>query len=169
MSLLEVSHDDIAGSRETKCKLKADITTERRSATESANRAFEPDLRHAKDGAHDAKAEGGHGGNSRRQLVPVEVVFWTISRHAALVDDMLGECDAFVDGEPVGDEQHEVLQDIFKMIIARDGNSYVDECANECPDEPRNASRCASEELEGQRDRIDIRAVVCNDGKGEDD
>ena len=32
-----------------------------------------------------------------------------ISRHAALVDDVLGERDAFVDGEPVGDDEHEVL------------------------------------------------------------
>ena len=55
------------------------------------------------------------------------------------------------------------------MVIAGDGNSYVDKCANECPDESRNASRCASEELEGERDRVDVWAVVCNDGKGEDD
>lgn len=54
------------------------------------------------------------------------------------------------------------------MVIARDGNSHVDECANECPDESRNASRCASEELEGERDGVDVRAVVCNDREGED-
>ena len=32
-----------------------------------------------------------------------------ISREAALVEDVLGQGDAFVDGEPVGDEKHEVL------------------------------------------------------------
>jgi len=54
------------------------------------------------------------------------------------------------------------------MVIARDSNSYVDECTNESPDESRNARRCTSEELEGERDRVNVRAVVCNDGKCED-
>ena len=55
------------------------------------------------------------------------------------------------------------------MVVARDGNSYVDERTNECPYESRNASRYAGEELQGERDRVDVRAVVCNNGKGEDD
>ena len=88
-----------AERRKRKRQLEADVAPVRRVADPLAHGPDEPDLRHAHDGAEDAEAKGHDGCQARRQEARVvpdgDVVF------AALEDEVLGQGDAFVDGEPV--------------------------------------------------------------------
>ena len=92
-----------------------------------------------------------------------------IAREAALEDDVLGQGDALVNSKPVADQQHEILQDRLEVAVAWDSDRAVNDRADEGPDETGNALGDARKELQGQRDGVDIRAVVGNDGEGEDD
>lgn len=66
-----------------------------------ANGPDEPNLGHAHDGAEDAEAEGEDGGDAGREEVRDRVDGHVVARHAALEDEVFGQGDAFVDGEPV--------------------------------------------------------------------
>lgn len=81
---------------------------------------------------------------------------------------MLGESNALVDGEPVSDEVHEVLEDFFEMRVAGDGNRDVHACCDGRPDEAGDALGAAAHDLHGEGDGVDVGTVVCNDGEGED-
>lgn len=61
----------------------------------------EPHLGHAHDGAEDAEAEGGHGGEAGGEEVRGGVDGGVVAGGAALEEEVFGEGDAFVDGEPV--------------------------------------------------------------------
>lgn len=82
---------------------------------------------------------------------------------------MLGEGDTLVDGEPVGNDQHEVLKDGLEVVVSWDGDCDVDAGADEGPDEARDALGPAGEELEGEGDGVDVGAVVGDNGEGKDD
>lgn len=60
-----------------------------------------PHLRHPHDGAKDAEAEGDDGGDAGREEVRGGVVGGVVAGDAAFEEEVLGEGDAFVDGEPV--------------------------------------------------------------------
>ena len=55
------------------------------------------------------------------------------------------------------------------MTITWNSNGAVDESSNKSPHEAGNALRDASKKLEGERDRVDVGAIVGDDGKSEDD
>ncbi len=74
-----------------------------------------------------------------------------------------------INRQPVGDEQHEVLKNRFEVAVTWDGNGAVDDSANESPHEAGNALRHAGKQLKRERDGVDIRAIVGNNGKGEHD
>lgn len=97
--LLKIPQPAITDKRKRERELEADIPPVARQADFLADGADEPDLRHAHDGAEDAEAEGEHGGAAGGQelarVVDGDVVL------ALLEDEVLGEGDAFVDGEPV--------------------------------------------------------------------
>ena len=159
----------IRDGRKGKTKLKANITTKWRLARMYRDGAHPPGLGHARYHACDATAESGHCGNARRQLLWVVVVLWNISTKTALEHEVVGQRDAFVDGKPVSDKVHEVLQHRFEVIVAWNGNGDVNPGCNACPDETRDARCPASQDLDGERDGVDVRAVVGDDSEGEDD
>lgn len=185
MLLLEISQTSIRDERKCKCEFEPDITTEL-STAEFSYWPSKPHLSHTKNSTHDAETEGNNGCNSRRKLASVHVDRGVIAREAALEEDVLWDGDAFIDGEPlsnelvdilvesedsnlpVSDQQHEVLENRLKVPVARNGNSAVNESSDESPDEARNSLRDLGEELEGERDRVDVGAVVCNNGESED-
>ena len=85
--------------RKRKRQLEPNVAPVLRVPDRLAHRADEPNLRHAHDGAEDAEAKGQDGGDAGREEAGVvpdgDVVF------AAFEDEVLGQGDAFVDGEPV--------------------------------------------------------------------
>ena len=65
---LQIPERRISDRTERKREGKTDIASVPRGADAGADRADEPDLGHAHDGAEDAEAEGGDGGEARGQL-----------------------------------------------------------------------------------------------------
>lgn len=139
MLLLEVSQRRVRNGREAESKLKSHIATVRCTAAQLSNWPHEPDLCHAENSAHDTEQESSDGGNSGWELVLVEVVLWLVAGEATAVEDVLGEGDAFVDGEPISNDQHEVFQDRLEVGIAWDGDGDVDTCSDKGPDESWDA------------------------------
>lgn len=82
---------------------------------------------------------------------------------------MVGDADALVDGEPVGDDEHEVLEPGLEAVVAGDADGDVDAGAGEDPDPAGHAGGVAGEDLQGEGDGVDVGAVVGDDGEGEDD
>lgn len=62
---------------------------------------------------------------------------------AAAEEEVLRQGDPLVDGEPVADEEHEVLEPVLEVVVARNGDGHVDASAQERPHEARH-SLCAS-------------------------
>ena len=104
----------------------------------SPNRPHKPYLRHAHDSPKDTEAKSDGGCDARGEAMRGGVVGDVVAMDAAFEEEVFGECDAFVDGEPVAlehvrrleekgkgvggntyDNQHEILQDRLKMTIAR--------------------------------------------------
>lgn len=55
------------------------------------------------------------------------------------------------------------------MSVSWDGNRAVDERSDEGPHKARYSLRDTGEELEGERDGVDVWAVIGDDGESEDD
>ena len=87
-----------------------------------------------------------------------------VTTEALLEEKVVRQRDALVDGEPVADEVHEVLEDFFEVRVARDRDGDVDDGGDESQYEPRHPARPASEDLDGQADGVDVGAVVGDDG-----
>lgn len=102
LRLLQRSEPAVTDEGKRKCKRKPDIAAICGGADPLPNRADEPDLRHAHDGAEYAEKEGGNRGDAGGQEVWRGVNGWIVTRDAALENEVFGEGDAFVDGEPVG-------------------------------------------------------------------
>ncbi len=168
VALLDRPHDDVRGGGEAKGKLETNITTKVGTA-QLADGTGEPDLSHAENGTHDAETESDDGGDARRQGAGVRVGLRAVALESAAEDEVLGQGDALVDGEPVTDDQHEVLQPGLEVVVAGDGDGDVGAGAEEHPDEAGHALGLVGEHLEGQRHGVDVRAVVGDDGEGEHD
>lgn len=128
-----------------------------------------PLLRHTGNHARNAAAERRHSSNSRRQLFRGVVVFRAVATHTALEDEVVAESNALVDGEPVADEVHEVVQDLLEVRVAWDSDGDVDAGSDCCPDEARDFGGFAGEDLRSETDGVDVWAVVGDDREGEDD
>jgi hypothetical protein len=92
--LLKVSQYTERSRRERKCQFEADVTTILRT-TKLPNWSSEPNLSHAENSTHDTKAEGYEGCDSWGKLRSVHVDAWVIAGHATLIEDVLGEGDAY--------------------------------------------------------------------------
>lgn len=123
------------------------------------NGPHKPHLTHAQHHARDTDTETEHGGHARRQLVGDVVVLGDVAAHAALEDEVVGQADALVDGEPVADEEHEVLEHGLEVRVARDGDGDVDADADAGPEEARDALGPAREDLDGEGDGVDVGGV----------
>lgn len=147
--LLHRPKREVAKRRERERELEADVPAER-GAAELADRARVPRLGHTEDGAHDADAEGADGGETGGQAGGLAVGLGGVAREGvAAEDEVLGEGDALVDGEPVADDQHEVLQRGLEVVVARDRYGEVHAGADEGPHEPGYAARLLGQELKG--------------------
>lgn len=128
-----------------------------------------PSLTHTSDHAGNTEAEGNRRCDTVGKLLALIIVLRGVPAETTLEDEVIGDANAGVDGQPVGDEVHKVLQDELEVRIAGDGNGERDTRGEESPDETRNTLGPATEHLEGQGDGVDVGAVVGDDGEGEDD
>jgi hypothetical protein len=99
--LLDRPETAVRDKGKTERQLKPNITAVRRVSDELANRPNEPNLRHAQDCTHNAEAESKHCGDAGGELGGLFVDLGDVAGVTALEDEVLGERDAFVDGEPV--------------------------------------------------------------------
>lgn len=65
------------------------------------NGANKPDLAHSSDHTGNSAAESKDGGKAGRKLGGLIVMGCDVSVHCALVDEMVAESNALIDGEPV--------------------------------------------------------------------
>lgn len=168
MLLLEVSHRNKRESGESKCKLESNIPTVRRTA-KLADWASEPNLGHSKHGTHDTEGKSYDGSDPNGKLVFVHIDSRIISSKTALEEEMFGKRDTLIDSEPVSDQQHEIFKNRLEVSVSRDGDGAVNNGPDEGPHEARYALRDTGEELEGERDGIDVWAVVGDDRESEND
>ena len=133
------------------------------------NRPHEPHLRKAHDSAENAKAERTDGGESGGQFGWLVVRRDVVAAEAPLEEEVVGEGNGLVDGEPVRDQQHEVLEHVLEVRVARDGDGAVDDRGEERPDEARDRRRPAAEHLQAESHAVDVRAVVRDDAERGDD
>lgn len=168
MLLLKVSQRDISDSRKSKRQLKADISSIRRTA-QFSYWTDKPNLCHSKHSSHNSEEESSDSCDSRWEEFGVHINRRIIASEASLEDDVFGDRDSLVDGKPVCNQQHEVLEHVLELSVAWDGDGAVDEGPDECPHETGNALGFLGEELEGEAHGVDVRAVVGDDGEGEDD
>lgn len=131
--------------------------------------SHEPGLAHSRNHASDTEAESANRCKARRELFRRVPVFRIVSAEATLEDEVVGQRDALVDGEPIADEVHEVLEDGFKVTVPWDGNGDVYSSCNCSPNVSRHTLGVSRKDLDGQSDGVDVGAVVGNDGQGEDD
>jgi len=165
---LNLSQDEVADSGKGKRQLKTNIST-KGSTSVLGNWSSEPYLGHSSNHTGDTEAEGSDGSDSGWKGLGVCVVFWVVRVHGLAEDKVLSERDAFVDGEPVSDEIHEVLEDALEVRVSWDGDGDVDTGCDSDPDEARDLLGPSSENLEGEGDAVDVWDVVADDGEGEDD
>lgn len=128
-----------------------------------------PTLRHPRHHARDAETESRNRRQSRWEFFRRIVVLGVVAAKAALEEEVVAGGDALVDGEPVADEVHEIVQDLLEVRVSGDGDADVDAGGDEGPDEARDARGFAGEDLRGQADAVDVGDVVGDDGQGEDD
>lgn len=79
-------------------------------------------LRHASHHSRNTEAESTNSGNAGWQRLSVAIQLWVVARETLLEEEMVAEGDTLIDGEPVADEVHEVLEDSFEVGVAWDGN-----------------------------------------------
>lgn len=163
---LEISKRDVGDRSESESELKAHITTIV-TADQLANGADIPHLGHAHDGTHNAEAEGSESSNAGWEFLGLVVDLRSVAAEAALVDEVFGQRNAFVDGQPVADAQHEVLQHRFEVAVAWDGDGAVDDRGDQGPNEAGHVLSIVRDGLERERDGVDVGAVVADDGEGE--
>lgn len=164
---LKRAHQAIRRKREGEAQLKADIPA-KRSTRMSGNRANPPRLTHTRHHTGNTKPERQRRRNAQGQLVALIVVLGAIAAEAAAEDEVICDSDAGVDGQPVGDQVHEVLEDDLEVAVARDGDGEGHAGGEEGPDEAGHALRPAAQDLKGEGDRVYVRAVVGDDGEGKD-
>ncbi|KUI58123.1 hypothetical protein VP1G_11004 [Cytospora mali] len=85
------------------------------------------------------------------------------------ISQQTGYGDALVDGKPVPDEQHEVLEPGLEHGVSGHRDGDVGGGADERPCEPGHALRAPGEDLERQGDAVDVGAVVGYDAQRQDD
>lgn len=134
-----------------------------------SNGSNEPGLGHTSDHTGDTEAEGGDGSDTRRELAGLVVVSNDVAGEASLEDKVVAKGNTLINGEPVTNEVHEVLEDGFEVRVTRNGNGNVYTSCNTSPDETRDALSPSAENLDGQTDGVKVGAVVGDNGKSQDD
>lgn len=87
-----------------------------------SDRTNPPRLAHTGHHTGDTEAEGKSSSETDGELGWLIIDFQVIAREAAFEDEVVGQGDTGVYGEPVGDEIHEILQDGLEVGVAWDGD-----------------------------------------------
>ena len=184
--LFESPHNAVADGSKAKRKLESDIATVLGVSNLSANRAYVPDLSHAHNRTEDAEAESCDSGEAGWELGRSKIVSRNVAVDAVSEEEVLRKGDSFVNGKPISlegvshaqrdegscptyNQQHEIGQDRGEVRVSWNGNGNVDQSANESPDESGNTLSPSSKDLQGERDGVNVGAVVGNDGQCEND
>ena len=91
----------IRRKRECKAQLETNVSTKRRLARMQRNRTNKPHLAHARNHTRDTAAEREDGSDTWWEFGGLVVQRRLILIHRALVEEVIGEGDALVNGEPV--------------------------------------------------------------------
>ena len=194
--LLHRPQNTIRDEGKRKRQLEPDIASITRRADMFPNGPDEPHLRHAHDGAEDAEAKGRDGGDAGGQEVRGGVDGRVVAADAAFEEEVFGERDAFVYGEPVTlqkeerlallfvayvvrkkerdlgrpyNNQHEIFQYALKMAISGDSNGAIHQCPHKGPYESRHRLRPSPQDLQAQPNAVDVGAIVRNDAESQYD
>lgn len=166
---LQRSHSAIYNERESEAQLETNVTTKRQLTRMLGNRSDKPGLAHTGDHTGDTEAERNGRGNTDGQLIGLVVDLRTVAAEAALENEVIGRSDTGVNGQPVGNEVHEVLEDGLEVGVAGDGDGEGDAGGEESPNETGHALRVAAQDLQGQGDGVDVGAVVGDNGESQND
>jgi hypothetical protein len=93
--------DSISDERKRKAQLETNITSKWRFASLQGHWADEPDLTHSNDHTCDTATEPEDGCDTRRKFRRLVVDGWVVCCHGALVQEVVAESNALVNGEPV--------------------------------------------------------------------
>ena len=165
---LKVSEGNIRGQSEEEGQFKPNITTIP-GPNQLSNRSDEPHLGHSHRGANNATGKRTRSGNTHGQIFRLVVVLRRIPTHATLEDEMLRQRDALVNGKPVPNHQHEVLQDRLEVAVSRDRDRAVDDRADQSPQEARDHLGIVGQDLQREGEGVDVGTVVADNGEREDD
>lgn len=133
------------------------------------DRTRPPRLAHADNNTDNAKDKRNRSGDSHGEFGGVIIVLWTIPIESTSENKVVNERNAGVNSQPVGDKAHEILEDGLKVVVTGDTDGKGDARGEESPDEPRHALRSPAQHLQRQADRVDVGAVVGDNGQGQDD
>lgn len=122
-------------------------------------------MAHTANHASHTEAESHDSCDTRRQFAWLIVVRRVVASKSTLVEEVVGERDALVNGKPITDEVHEVIQHGLEVGVAWDGDCDIHTGGDACPDEAGHLSRPAGKHHDGQGHGVDVRAVVGDDAE----
>ena len=96
-----MSSDSIRHERESEAQFKAYVTTIRRLTCMQRNRTNVPHLAHTGDHTRNSAAESEDGSDTRRKLARLIVVSGLVVVHRFLVEEVVANGYAGVDGKPI--------------------------------------------------------------------
>jgi len=166
--LLDRSENQVTSGCKCKRQLETDITTIRKTSI-LGDWSNPPNLGHASNHSSNTEAESKDSSNTWWKSASVQVIFNAVSVHSMSEYEMISKGDTLVDGKPVTNKIHEILENGFEMRISWDCDGNISTSSNSDPDETRNLLSPLSENLQSQGDRVNVWNVVANDGQSEDD
>lgn len=126
-------------------------------------------MAHAHNNTDNTERKRSRRGDSQGKLIGTVVVLRTITAESTSENEVVNERNAGVNGQPVSDKAHEVLENGLEVAITRDSNGKGDARGEESPDKSRHALRSPAQHLQGQANGVDVGAVVGDNGQGQDD
>lgn len=160
---LNGSQNGMHDERKEESQLETDITI----TSMLGDGTCVPCLAHTSNHTRDTESKGDTSGDTIGQLVGLVISLGAVSGEAT-ANDVVGKSDTGVNGQPVGDEVHQVLQDFFEVGVTGNGDGDGDTGGEKDPDETGNALRVATQDLESQGNGVDVGAVVGDDGQRQD-
>ncbi len=128
-----------------------------------------PILSHTHRCPKNTKEECSECSNGWGKTVRLVVVLHGVTAKALSEDEMLRDGNSFVDGKPIPNHQHKVLQNGFEMGVSGNGDRDIDTCADESPQEAWYPLCVVGHDLQREGERVNVRAVVANDAECQND
>lgn len=114
---MKLNRPTYAIDRERECEatLEANITAIGQFARMFRDGTNPPLLTHPSNHASNPEAEGDGGSNTHSELLALVIEFRAVAAEATLEDEVVCDRDAGVNGEPVGDDIHEVHENQLEV------------------------------------------------------